>query len=288
VVTAEKPKLGLVTTIIAGVTNFIGDALFMVVLEWGVTGAALATAISQVAGGIIPLVYFARKNPSRLRLVMPKWDGKALIRTCTNGSSELMSNLSMSIVGMLYNAQLLVYAGENGVAAYGTIMYVNFIFLSAFIGYSVGVAPVISYHFGAGSSAELKSLFKKSLKIIAICSVIMLALGELLARPLSQMFVGYDDVLFDMTVRGFYIYSFSFLFSGIAIWGSGFFTALNNGLISAIISFLRTVVFQVAAVLILPIFLKLDGIWLSIVVAEVMAAIVTAFFLLIKRKKYQY
>jgi putative MATE family efflux protein len=287
-ITAERPTLGLLVTVASGVTNMLLDLLLVGVIPLGLVGAALATAISQAIGGFLPLIYFFCKNSSLLHLGIPVLELRPLLQISVNGSSELLSNISMSIVGMLYNVQLLAVAGEDGVAAYGVLMYVTMIFIAIFIGYSIGTAPVVSYHFGAGNSAELKSLFKKSLKIIAICSVIMLALGELLARPLSQMFVGYDDVLFDMTVRGFYIYSFSFLFSGIAIWGSGFFTALNNGLISAIISFLRTVVFQVAAVLILPIFLKLDGIWLSIVVAEVMAAIVTAFFLLIKRKKYQY
>ena len=288
VVTAEKPKLGLNITIIAGVTNFIGDALFMLVLKWGVTGAALATAIGQVAGGVIPLIYFARKNPSRLRLVKPKWDGKALLKTCTNGSSELMSNISMSIVGMLYNAQLLKYAGENGVAAYGTIMYVNFIFIAVFIGYSVGVAPVISYHFGAGNQSELKGLLRKSFVLIITLSVAMLAVAKFLATPLAKIYVGYDAVLFEMTVHAFEIYSFSFLFAGIAIFGSAFFTALNDGFTSALISFLRTLVFEISAVLLLPLVWELDGIWMSIIVAEFMAVVVIVIFLVVKRKKYNY
>ena len=288
VVTAEKPKLGLFLTIIAGVINFIGDALFMVVLKWGVTGAALATAIGQIAGGIIPLIYFARKNPSRLRLVKPEWDSKALFRSCTNGSSELMSNISMSIVGMLYNAQLLTYAGENGVAAYGTIMYVNFIFLSIFIGYSVGVAPVISYHFGAGNQSELKGLLKKSLVLTIAASAVMFVIAEVLATPLSKIYVGYDAQLLEMTVHAFGIYAFSFLFAGIAIFGSAFFTALNDGLTSALISFLRTMVFQIAAVMLLPLVWELDGIWMSIIFAECMAVVVTLIFLAAKRKKYNY
>ena len=227
VVTAEKPKLGLVVTIIAGVTNMIGDALFMVVLEWGVVGAALATAIGQVVGGIIPLIYFARKNSSRLKLGKPCWDGKALIKTCTNGSSELLNNISMSIVGMLYNAQLLKYAGENGVAAYGTIMYVNFIFLALFIGYSTGVAPVISYHFGAKNTDELKGLLKRSAVIILSSSAGMFIVAKFMATPLAKIYVGYDAELLSMTVHAFEIYAFSFLFAGTAIFGEAFFTALN-------------------------------------------------------------
>jgi len=287
-VTAEKPQLGLFVTIIAGVSNIIGDALFIVALDWGIAGAALATALGQVVGGTIPLVYFARKNPTPLRLCKPVWDGRALIKTCTNGSSEFMSNVSMSFIGMLYNAQLMKFAGENGVAAYGTIMYVNFIFLAGFIGYSTGIAPVISYHYGAQNFDELKGLFRRSMIIILISSVAMFVISELTAMPLAKMFVGYDAELLDMTVHAFIIYSFSFLFSGVAIFGSAFFTALNDGLTSALISFLRTLVFQTAAVLIMPLIWELDGIWYSIVAAEVMAVVATAVFLKIKRSRYLY
>lgn len=288
VVTAEKPKLGLIVTIIAGVTNFIGDTLFIAIFKWGVPGAALATAMGQIVGGVIPLVYFSRKNPSKLRLGKPVWDKKALFRICTNGSSELVSNISMSIVGMLYNAQLLKYAGENGVAAYGTIMYINFIFISIFVGYSVGVAPVISYHFGARNQDELKGLLKKSTVLIFAASVLMFTAAEFLAAPLSKIYVGYDTELLSMTVHAFKIYAFSFLFAGVAIFGSSFFTALNDGLTSALISFLRTFVFQIAAVMLLPLVWELDGIWLSIIVAEFMAVVVTVIFLVAKRKKYRY
>lgn len=287
-VVAQKPQLGLATTIAAGVTNMALDALFIAVFKWGLAGAALATALSQVVGGIIPVCYFFRSKTSAIRLTKTKFDGRALLRTCTNGSSELMSNVSMSLVSMLYNAQLMKYAGEDGVAAYGVLMYVNLIFLAVFIGYSIGVAPVISYHYGAENHAELKGLLKRSLIIIGICSVGMVMLGEVLGEPLSTIFVGYDEALMEMTLRGFSIYSFSFLFSGFAIFGSSFFTALNNGLISALISFLRTLVFQIAAVLILPLLLGIDGIWVSIVAAEAMAVVVTVIFLLLKRKEYNY
>ncbi|WP_300803736.1 MATE family efflux transporter [uncultured Acetatifactor sp.] len=287
-ITAEKPKLGLAVTVAAGVANMVLDALFVGVLRWGLVGAAAATAISQSVGGIIPLIYFGRPNTSLLRLTRTKFDGRALLKACTNGSSELMSNISMSVVGMLYNIQLMKYAGEDGVAAYGVLMYVNMIFLAAFIGYSVGVAPVIGYHYGAGNHGELKGLLKKSLVLIGIFSVGMVALAEGLARPLALIFVGYDPELLDMTLRGFLVYSFSFLFAGLAIYGSSFFTALGNGLVSALISFLRTLVFQVAAVLIFPLIWGLDGIWFSIVAAELVAALVTVAFLVGKRKKYHY
>ncbi len=287
-VTAQKPQLGLFVTVAAGVTNMVLDALLVAVFPLGLVGAAAATAFSQVVGGIIPLLYFARPNSSLLRLGKTSFDGKALLKTCTNGSSELMSNISMSVVSMLYNIQLIRYAGEDGVAAYGVLMYVNMIFLSTFLGYAVGTAPVISYHYGAEHHDELRSLRKKSLWIIGIFSVAMVLSAEVFAGPLSKLFVGYDPVLYEMTLEGFVIYSFSFLFSGIGIFGSSFFTALNNGLISALISFLRTLVLQVAAVLLFPIFWGIDGIWLSIVAAELIAAGITVLFLIAKRRQYHY
>ncbi len=286
--TAEKPTFGLYVTIAAGLTNIILDALFVAVFDWGLQGAAAATAASQCVGGIIPLIYFARPNSSLLRLGRTQFDAKSLGKTCVNGSSELMSNISMSIVSMLYNAQLLKYAGEDGVAAYGVLMYVSLVFLAVFIGYSVGTAPIISYHFGAENHSELKGLRKKSLRIIGIFAVIMLACSYILAKPLSIVFVGYDQELLDLTSHAFSIFAFSFLFSGYAIFGSSFFTALNNGLISATISFVRTMLFQVVAVLIFPLFLGIDGIWFSIVVAELLAVAVTILFLKGNQKKYHY
>lgn len=287
-VTAGKPSLGLYVTIAAGLTNMILDALFVAVFKWGLEGAAAATAISQFVGGLVPLIYFSCPNSSLLRLGKTHFDGKALLKTCTNGASELMSNISMSIVSMLYNAQLLKYAGEDGVAAYGVLMYVSLVFQAVYIGYSVGTAPIISYNYGAQNHTELKSLLKKSLISISIFAVIMFAASLALSKPLSYIFVGYDKELLNLTVRAFSIFSFSFLFSGYAIIGSSFFTALNNGLISALISFMRTLVFQIAAVLIFPLIWQVDGIWLSIVAAEVMSVIVTILFLKANKKKYQY
>lgn len=286
--TAGKPKLGLFVTAAAGIANMVLDALFVAVLKWGLGGAAAATAISQLLGGIIPVIYFARKNASLLRFVKFRFDGKVLLKTCTNGSSELMSNISMSVVSMLYNVQLMKYAGENGVAAYGVLMYVSMIFQAVFIGYSVGSAPIIGYNYGAQNHSELKGLLKNGFLFIGICAVFMFAAGELLSRPLSLMFVGYDEELLDMTAHAFSIFSFSFLLSGFSIFGSSYFTALNDGLTSALISFLRTLVFQIAAVLLFPIIFDLDGIWFSIVAAEIMSVTVTMLFLILKRKKYGY
>lgn len=287
-ITAEKPLLGLLVTVVSGVANMVLDALLTAIIPLGLAGAAVATASSQMLGGVIPLIYFSRKNSSTLRLCKTGLEAKALIQTCINGSSELMSNISMSLVSMLYNIQLLKYAGENGIAAYGTMMYVNLVFLAIFIGYSTGVAPVIGFHFGAANRDELKGLLRRSLVIIIASSVAMLILAEVLARPLSAIFVSYDAYLFDMTVHGFKIFSFSFLFAGMAIFGSAFFTALNDGLTSALISFLRTLVFQIAAVLLFPLIWGIDGIWLSISAAEVMAVAVTVFFMFRKRRKYGY
>ncbi|MBR5286042.1 MAG: MATE family efflux transporter [Clostridia bacterium] len=287
-VTAEKPKLGLWSTVAAGVTNMLLDWLFVAVLPFGLAGAAWATGISQFVGAAIPLVYFMLPNSSLLKTVRPKFDWRSLVKVCTNGSSELMTNISSSVVCILYNYRLYDMAGEDGVAAYCVIMYVAFIFISTYVGYSVGCAPIISYNLGADNKKELKNVLKKSIVIIGVCSVLMLSLSLLLARPLSLMFVGYDPALLELTVNAFSIYSFSFLFAGIAIFGSSFFTALNNGLISAVISFLRTLVFQVAAVLLLPLLWGVDGIWGSIIVAELLAAIMTVALMLAYRKRYGY
>ena len=287
-ITAEKPQLGLWVTVASGITNMVLDALLVGVFPLGLVGAALATGMSQVVGGIIPLFYFSRPNSSLLRLGWTRYDGKALLRTCTNGSSELLSNVSMSLVNMLYNIQLLRYAGENGIAAYGTMMYVNFAFLAAFIGYSIGTAPVVGFHYGAQNHSELKGLLRKSLVIISGFSITMLLLSYVLADPLSRLFVGYDPELTELTKQGFYIFALSFLFAGFAIFFSGFFTALNDGLTSALISFLRTLVYQIAAVLILPLIWGINGIWWSIVVAEALAVVTGTCFLILKQKKFHY
>lgn len=287
-VAAEKPNMGLSVTVASGITNMILDALLIAVFHWGIVGAALATAISQAVGGAVPLIYFAKENDSLLRLVKPSFDGRALIKTCTNGLSELMTNVSMSLVSMLYNLQLIRYAGEDGIAAYGVIMYANFIFLSAFIGFANGSAPVVSFHYGAGDREELSSLRKKSIHIIMILSLCMFFGAEILSEALSGIFVGYDAELMALTVRAFRIYSLSFVFSGIAIYGSAFFTALNNGMISALISFLRTLLFQTVAVLLLPVWMGIDGIWWSIVVSEAAAVLVTAGLMAAKKKEYGY
>lgn len=287
-VTAEKPGLSLRMSLISGLTNVVLDFIFIVVFHWGIAGAAAATAAGELLGGFIPIIYFARENSSLLRLTRTKFYGRILLKTCTNGSSELMTNISSSVVNMLYNFQLMRLAGENGVAAYGVIMYANFIFSAIYIGYSIGSAPVVGYHYGAGNSSELKNLVGKSLRIISAAGLILTCLAELLADPLTNIFVGYDTVLFELTRHGFRIYALAFLINGFNIWGSGFFTALGNGIVSAIISFLRTLVFQVSIVIILPIFLGVDGVWLAIVIAEGLALMVTGTFLIKKRKKYRY
>ena len=290
-VTAEKPQIGLIATIGAGVANMVLDALFIAIFKWGIAGAAIATALSQVIGGIFPLIYFSRKNnPSLLMLGKPILDFKALLKVVTNGSSELMTNISLSVIGMIFNFQLLKYAGEegDGVAANGVLMYVGFMFISIFIGYSIGVAPVIGYNYGAQNHKELNGLLRKSILIIISFSVAMFILGEALAGPLSQLYVGYNERILEMTIRAFRLYSFSFLIVGFNIFGSAFFTALNNGLVSAILSFLRLFLFQAITVLVMPLFMDLDGIWLSSTASELMAIIVTLAFILALRKRYKY
>lgn len=289
-VAAEKPRIGLFVIIAAGITNMVLDAVLVTLLPqaYKLAGAAIATAASQFVGGFVPLIYFFRPNSSILRLGKTRFDGKAILKACTNGSSEFMSNVSMSLVGMLYNIQLLHFAGDDGVAAYGVMMYVSMIFSAVFFGYSVGTAPVIGYHNGAGNHAELRGILKKSMVILAISGLVMLATAELLAVPLARVFVGYSPSLTAMTAHGFAIFAVSFPFMGYAIFASGFFTALNDGVTSAIISFLRTLVFQLGAVILLPMIWELDGIWWSVVVAEVMAVVFSVIFLIAKRKRYRY
>ncbi len=287
-VTAEKPDLGLKITIAAGLTNIVLDYLFIGVFRWGLIGAATATGISQVVGGTLPLIYFIRENDSELRIIFSKVDWRLLGKACFNGSSELMTNVSLSLVNMLYNLQLMKYAGENGVAAYGVIMYVNFIFVGVFIGYAFGSAPIIGYNYGAGNKEELQNVYKKSVFFNLISGITMCIIAIILSGVLSGIFVGYDAELFEMTKRGFSIYSISFIVMGLNIYISSFFTALGNGLISAILSFLRTLLFQLVCVLTLPLIFDLDGIWLAIVAAESMALFLSFIFIVKNKKRYGY
>ena len=287
-IAAEKPRLGLIVTVAAGVTNMVLDALFIAVFDWGVAGAAIATGLSQCVGGVLPLIYFLRPNDSILRMRPTALRLRPILQACGNGSSELMSNISSSLVGMLYNFQLMRLIGEDGVSAYGVLMYVQFIFVAIFIGYSIGSAPVVSFHFGAQNHGELKNLLRKSVLLMSSGGVLLTVAARLLAALLAHLFVGYDAVLFDLTTHAFRLFSWSFLLAGFNIFTSGFFTALNNGAISAAISFLRTLVFQTASVLILPLLLGVDGIWWAITVAEIFAFLISLLFLFLKRNKYHY
>lgn len=287
-VTAQKPKLGLKVIIAAGVTNMILDYLFVGRFGFGLAGAAVATVCGEFIGGLFPIFYFARKNSSLLKLGRPSFDGRILLKACSNGASEFMTNLSSSVVNSLYNLQLMSVAGENGVAAYGSIMYANFIFIAIFIGYSIGSAPIVSYHYGAGNHNELKNMFKKSLSLIGTWGVGLFVLSQIITTPLAKLFVGYDVELFELTRHGFRIYFISFLINGFNIYGSAFFTALNNGVISAAISFLRTLLFQMAAVLILPVFFGINGIWSAVTVAEAFTLCVTITFFIRQKKRYHY
>lgn len=289
-VAEEKPHMGLAVTVLAGLTNIALDALLVILLPkaYKLAGAAIATAMAQFVGGMVPLVFFIRNKNGILCLGKTKFDASALFKACTNGSSEFMSNISMSIVGILYNLQLMKYAGEDGVAAYGVMMYVSMIFSAAFVGYSIGTTPVISYHDGAQNRDELKGLLRKSLVLVGSFGLAMILSAEFLASPLSKVFVGYDAELFDLTVSGMRIFALSFGFMGFGIFASGFFTALNDGLTSALISFLRTLVFQSGAIMLLPMLWGIDGVWISVVVAEFMSLVLGGFFLIVKRKTYHY
>ena len=287
-VAAERPKLGLGLTVAAGLANMTGDWLLVGVLPWGVAGAATATVASSFVGGVVPLIYFLLPNKTPLRLTRTGIEGRVLAQTCSNGSSEMMSNLSTSLVSILYNFQLMRLIGEDGVAAFGVIMYVNFLFIGVFMGYSIGAGPIVSYHYGAGNQGELRSLLQKSLLLMLIGCAGLTAAAVALAEPLSRIFVGYDPELLAVTARGFRLYSLSFLAMGFNIFGSAFFTALSNGVLSAAIAFLRTLLFQTAAIFVLPLFLELDGIWLAVTAAELMTLFITVLFLLTQRRRYGY
>ena len=305
-ITAEKPKLGFVFTVASGVTNIVLDALFVAVFDWGLKGAAIATAVSQTVGGIAPIIYFACKNGSLLRFTKTKWYGRIVAKSCVNGSSELLGNIAMSLVSMIYNAKLMQIAGENGVSAFGVIMYVQFIFVAIFIGYCIGTAPIIGYNYGAANSAELQNIFKKSMVIITVVAVAMIALSESLADVISMLFFNDSmikdgmsseqiaqiksqiEILRPMTARGLRLYSICFVFAGFNMFCSSMFTALNNGLISAISSFARTLVFQIAAIFVLPLLMGLDGVWLATVVAEGLTLILSVILFIFNNKRYRY
>lgn len=287
-ITAERPTLGLAVTVIAGLTNIVLDFLLIVVFDLGLVGAACATALAQTVGGLVPLVYFALPNTSLLRLVKPVYEGRFLVQAATNGLSEFLSSVSMSVVTMLYNWQLMRYIGEDGVAAYGVIMYVAFILMAMAFGYSMGVSPIVSYNYGSGNHAELQNVFRRSLVLVAIMGVVTVALAECLATPLSQLFVGYDEGLFALTRKAFMIYCLSFFLAGFNMFASAFFTSLNNGIVSGVIAFGRTMVCETTAVLVLPLVFGMDGIWFAIIVAEVLALMLSASLLLRYRRLYHY
>lgn len=287
-VVAERPGFGFAITVLSGITNIILDFILVGYFKGGIRAAAIASVISQMVGSLIPLVYFMSHNRSKLHFEWFHFNNKALIETCINGSSELLSNISMGLISMLYNLQLLKVAGENGVAAYGVLMYVNFIFTSTFFGYNVGSSPIVSYHYGAKNTDELKNMFRKGIMIIVCAGIMMTTACILFAPALSSLYVGYDKVLYDMTVHGFYVYSASFLMLGLNAFASSFFTALGDGVTSAIISFLRTGVFQCLAILTLPNLFGINGIWCSVIVAEGLSLIVSFSLLYIKRHIYNY
>ena len=288
-VTAEKPHLGFWFTVGAGCTNMVLDVVMVGMLHWGVEGAALATLISQLVGGVLPVFYFIdRSNTSCLHLCRTQFYGRVLWDACINGSSELMTNLSMSLVNILYNYQLLRLAGENGVAAYGVIMYAAFLFVAVFVGYAVGSAPIVSFHYGARNHAEVHNLYSKSLRLIGVVAVVMTGISMVFIPYVSRIFVGYDASLLALTNRAFRLYALSFLIMGFNVYASSFFTALGDGVTSALISFLRTMLFQVIAIIVLPMLLDIDGIWLAITAAELAALAVSVTMFITKDKVFHY
>lgn len=286
--TAEKPKLGFLVTLLAGCTNAILDAIFIAGFGWGIVGAAIATGIGQMVGSVIPLVYFIKKNGSLLRLKKPKFEFKVILKACGNGSSELLTNVATSVVSMFYNFQLMQFYGEDGVSAYGVLMYVQLVFLAIEIGCTIGVSPLVAYNYGSRNDKELKNIFKKSVLIEGVSGILLSGLAQVLAIPLSMLFVGYDQGLYELTVHAFRLFSFSFVFSGIAIFSSGFFTALNNGWISAFLSFMRSFVLQACFVFILPIIFGMEAIWWASFATECVATLIALAFFVIKRNKYHY
>ncbi len=292
--TAGKPKLGFMITVAAGVTNMVLDALFVGLFKWGVQGAAAATTLSECVGGVVPIFFFARKNSTALRFVKTRFYGKVLLKACTNGCSELIGNISGSVVSMLYNAQLMKYVGESGVSAYGVLMYVNFIFIAVFIGYSVGTAPIVGFNFGARNKHELKNVFKKSMMFMLVAGIAMCVAAELLAPVLASIFASNDINVYNLTCRAFFFYGFVFLFAGFNIFTSAFFTALSNGVISLVVSLLRTLAFQATCILTLPVLFgnigwsSIDGIWIAALISDVLALLVNVVFIMCNRKKYGY
>ena len=284
----EKPRLGFIYTILAGVTNMVFDFILIGVFRLGVTGAAIATILGYAVGSIFPLIHFIGNEKGNIRLVKTKMMFRPILKSCTNGSSEFVSNISSSVVGMVFNIQLLRFYGQNGVSAYGTLMYVSFVFVSIYIGYSIGIAPVVGYNFGAKNKKELSNVLKRSLIMTTFFAIMMFLLGEFIGPLFAKLFLSSDEELLELSIHAFRLYSFHFVFCGFSLFISSFFTALNNGLISALLSFLRTLVFQVGFVLLLPLFMGKEGIWWSIIVCEVCSFLVAFGFLFAKRKKYGY
>ena len=285
---AEKPKLGLFLSLAAGATNIVFDYVFIALLDMGVTGAAWATVLGYCVGGVIPVVYFMLPGREGLRLVRTNFYSRELLHACANGSSELMSNISASVVGILYNIRLMDLLGEPGVAAHSVMMYVDFVFVAAFLGFSMGSAPIVSYHYGAENHKELRNVFRRSGVIIAVTSVVMVAASELLSRPLSAAFVGYDPDLLELTIHGFRIFALCYLFCGLNIYASAFFTALCNGALSALIAFTRTLLLRGGLVLVMPVFFGVDGVWWSVAAAELLGAVLSVVLLVLMRRRYHY
>lgn len=287
-IVASKPEMGIITMILSGITNILLDYIFIVILNMGIFGAALATGLSQFAGAIVPFIFFINKNSTLLRIKFVKIDFKIILKTSYNGISEMLSSISFSLVSILYNIILLSYIGINGVNAYGVILYISYIFISIYFGYSMGISPIISYNYGAKNKKELNNIFNISLVLICSVSILLTFIGYIFAKQLSSIFVNYDKELLNLTTHALHINVFSFLFCGYNIFASSLFTALNNGTVSLILSFLRSLIIQVVCILTIPILFGSEGIWFAGVVSDIISLIISIIFIFKYRNKYGY
>lgn len=286
-VTADKPHMGLWLSVAAGVTNIVLDVIFVGAFRMGMAGAAMASVAGMMIGGLVPLTVFFNKK-SLIHFEKPVWEGREFLKALGNGSSEMVSNLASAVTTTLFNLQMMALIGEKGVAAISAILYLQFIFLAVFFGFVSGISPVVSYNYGAGNKTNIHRTFKISMKIVIIFSLSMFALAEVFTGGLVLVFASKDAVLSELMISGFRIIAVSILFSGLNIFASGFFTALNNGRVSALISILRTFVLEAGALILLPEFMGIDGVWWSLPAAEILSAVIAVVMIVKYRKTYGY
>lgn len=286
-VTAGKPGLGLGLTLTGGVVNMVLDYVFMGPMQMGVLGAALATGLGQAIMAVAGVVYFL-KVKGNLYFVKPVFRGNILLQSCGNGSSEMVSNLSTAVVTFLFNITMLKLAGEDGVAAITIVLYGQFLFTALYLGFSMGVAPVVSFNYGNQNHAQLKRIYKICIGFILGSSVFILGIALLFSEPIVGIFTGEENHTYELAVEGFFQFSFNYLFAGINIFASALFTSLSNGKISAIISFCRTFVFITVSIVLLPRVMGITGVWLSVPLAELVTLFISITYLKGQKEVYHY